>query len=170
MKGLHVREVFANESGGHRWQRVPPTERKGRVHTSTVTVAVLEEPDVTELYVPDRDLEYKTTKGSGAGGQHRNKVETVVVLTHKPSGISVRCESERSQHQNRQLAYQWLMARLYERASTEQLGEAERMRREQVGSGMRGDKRRTIRTQDEQVIDHISGRHWKLKQYLSGEW
>src|SRR5262245_27706860 len=102
--GFNASGVFANESGGHRWQRIPPTERHGRVHTSTVTVAVLPEPAPQEVTLNDKDLEFGTTRGSGPGGQNRNKVETVVVLKHKPSGIVVRCETERSQQRNRELA------------------------------------------------------------------
>lgn len=125
---------------------------------------------MAELYIPDSDLEFSTTRGSGAGGQHRNKVETVVVIKHKPTGIVVRCENERSQHRNRETALRWLRAKIYEQAEAERLGNTKRLRREQVGSGMRGDKRRTIRMQDGQVVDHVTGRHWRLREYLNGEW
>ena len=98
INGPHVEQIFANESGGHRWQRIPPTERHDRVHTSTVTVAVLHEPTDGELRIPDSDLDITTTRGSGPGGQNRNKVESVIVIRHKPTGITVRVEDERSQH------------------------------------------------------------------------
>jgi peptide chain release factor 1 len=104
--------VFAHESGGHRWQRVPPTEKRGRVHTSTVTVVVLEEPTSSELTIDPRDLEEKFTRGSGAGGQHRNKTDSAVQLRHKPTGVAVRAENGRSQAANRETALRLLRARL----------------------------------------------------------
>jgi peptide chain release factor 1 len=167
--GPKVRALFENEAGGHRWQRVPPTEKRGRVHTSTVTVAVLEEPSENELKLETRDVEETTTRGSGPGGQHRNKTDTCVVVKHLPTGITARVDG-RSQWQNRQDAWALLRARIWE--GTRKRGEQERAqkRREQIGSGMRGDKRRTIRTQDGTVTDHVSGQRWRLKEYLRGEW
>jgi len=99
--GCRAKKLFRQESGGHRWQRIPPTERRGRYHTSTVTVAVLSEPTERELHIDQRDLEWKTCRGSGAGGQHRNKTDSAVQLRYKPSGLSVRVESERSQTKNK---------------------------------------------------------------------
>jgi protein subunit release factor A len=94
--GKRAWETFQNEPGGHRWQRVPPTEKRGRVHTSTVTVAVLSEPTEVELHLDPRDLEWTATRGSGAGGQKRNVTANAVQLKHKPSCMMVRVESERS--------------------------------------------------------------------------
>lgn len=168
--GRGAREAFAQEAGGHRWQRVPPGEKRGRVHTSTVTVAVLPEPREVELRLDERDLEWRYCRGSGAGGQHRNKTETAVQLTHKPTGLLVRCETERSQLQNKASALALLRARLWERAYCTQEQARVRERRAQVGSGMRGDKRRTIRAQDGTVTDHLLGRCWPLREYLRGEW
>ncbi len=162
--------MFAHEPGGHRWQRVPPTEKRGRVHTSTVTVAVLSEPTVVELQLSDRDLEYKTTRGSGAGGQKRNVTASAVQLRHKPSGIAVRVESERSQHLNRQAALALLRAKLWERERGHLAGQRADERRRQLGSGMRGDKRRTIRVQAGTVTDHVTGRRWRFKDYARGIW
>jgi peptide chain release factor 1 len=162
--------VFRDESGGHRWQRVPPNERRGRVHTSTITVAVLPEPTPAELRIAPGDLSVVTCRGSGAGGQHRNKTDSCVVVTHRPTGLAVRCESERSQHQNRESALALLRARLFaaetERRSAARAGD----RRRQLGSGMRGDKRRTVRCQDGVVVDHPTGRTWTLRAYERGEW
>lgn len=149
---------------------MPPNEKRGRVHTSTITVAVLPEPTDAQLRLRPGDLAWVTCRGSGAGGQHRNKTESAVVVTHRPSGLSVRCESERSQHQNRETALALLRARLHatevERRSAARADD----RRRQVGSGMRGDKRRTVRCQDGVVVDHPTGRTWTLRAYERGEW
>jgi len=98
--------VFREESGGHRWQRVPPNERSGRVHTSTVTVAVLPVPTPQEFKLNESDLEILACRGSGPGGQNRNKTSTAIQMRHKPSGLVVRSEGERSQFQNKQLAFE----------------------------------------------------------------
>ncbi len=168
--GNDAHATFAQESGGHRWQRVPPTEKRGRVHTSTLTVAVLPDVQAADFAIPDRDLEITTTRGSGPGGQNRNKVETVVVVKHIPTGLAVRAETERSQHQNRQLAMDLLRSRLKERAEETARQARAKDRKVQVGSGQRADKRRTIRVQDGQVIDHVTGRKWRFDDYTQGKW
>ena len=170
IKGKGCDALFANEPGGHRWQRIPPNDKHGRVHTSTVTVAVMPEPTQTEFVLQERDLEISATRGSGAGGQKRNKTSNCIIVKHVPSGLQVRCESERSQSQNKQSALELLAARLWEAKHTANSQALVQQRRTQVGSGMRGDKRRTIRTQDGQVNDHITGRRWELKAYLRGDW
>lgn len=162
--------LFAGEMGGHRWQRVPQTEKRGRVHTSTITVAVLAEPRSIGLAIRSEDVDVETMRGSGAGGQHRNKTDSAVRARHRPTGIEVRCESERSQHRNRELAMRVLAARVAELARSAAQGERADDRRRQVGSGMRGDKRRTIRVQDGQVADHVDGRTWQYKAYARGDW
>lgn len=170
VSGKRAVETFENEAGGHRWQRIPPTEKRGRVQTSTITVAVL--PQVTEAQVTLRpgDVEFSATRGSGAGGQHRNVTDSAVVLRHIPTGIVVRCESERSQHQNKATAEALLRARLWEAQQKALSGDRDRARRTQIGSGMRGDKRRTIRVQDGNVTDHVTGRSWQFKKYVRGDW
>ena len=135
--GPTAEATFRNEPGGHRWQRIPPNDKKGRVHTSTVTVAVMREPTETEVHVSERDLEWSTCRGSGAGGQHRNKTESAVICKHVPSGIAVRCESERSQHQNRRTALGILRARLVQAAEATASAAVGSERRAQVGSGQR---------------------------------
>lgn len=170
MSGKGAAKSFENEPGGHRWQRVPPTERKGRVHTSTITVAVLTEPKEHEVRIDERDLEVTFMRGSGAGGQHRNVTDSAVRIVHKPSGVTVRCESERSQHSNKDSAMAVLRARLVEHAQNQMDGARADDRRRQVGSGMRGDKRRTIRTQDDVVNDHVLGKQWRFKAYARGDW
>ncbi|APR79142.1 Peptide chain release factor 1 [Minicystis rosea] len=168
--GKQADVVFRDEPGGHRWQRVPPTEKRGRVHTSTITVAILPEVTEAQIRLDPRDLEIGTCRGSGAGGQHRNKTESAVMIKHRPSGLVVRCETERSQHQNRATALALLRSRLWAAAQAKQSGNVAAARRDQVGSGMRGDKRRTIRCQDGVVTDHVTGRRWPLRAYERGEW
>lgn len=163
-------ETFGDETGGHRWQRVPPNDKRGRMQTSTVTVAVLPEPTEIELKIHPNDLDWKFSRGSGPGGQNRNKLETAVDLTHLPTGVQVHAESERSQQDNKRCALAALRARLW--ASLKEKADQARAssRREQVGCGARGDKTWTIRTQDDQVTHHASGRKVRLKDYLAGNY
>lgn len=167
--GARVQECFGEEAGGHRWQRIPPNEKRGRVHTSTITVVVLPEPLAVEVALPDKELVWSVCRGTGSGGQKRNKTESTVLLKHVPTGIQVRCETTRSQLKNRELALALLRARLWEAAQSRLHSERATERKQQQGSGMRGDKRRTIRCQDGQVTDHLTGRKWELKAYLRGE-
>jgi len=134
-----------------------------------VTVAVLREPTEAEVRLDDRDLEFKMTRGSGAGGQHRNKTDSCVQLTHLPTGTRVRVESERSQHQNRANALTLLAARLLQRKRESLQQSRASTRREQVGSGMRGDKIRTISMQRDDVTDHRTGKSISTKAWLRGD-
>jgi len=149
---------------------VPPNDKRGRVHTSTITVAVLPEPSEAQVHLPERDLVWSACRGTGSGGQKRNKTNSTILLTHVPTGLQVRCENERSLHYNRITALALLRARLWEAERARLAGERAEDRRRQVGSGMRGDKRRTIRCQDGTVHDHLTGRRWELKGYLRGDW
>jgi peptide chain release factor 1 len=166
--GRGVKEAFRREPGGHRFQRVPPTEKRGRVQTSTVTVAILAEPTEVELCIDPRDLEESFTRGSGKGGQHRNKTDTCVILKHLPTGVSVRVDGGRSQYINRQTALGLLRARLMEAQGEKVVEARNRHRKDQVGSGMRGDKVRTIALQRDAVTDHRTERTMKAKDYLRG--
>ncbi len=168
--GKGAKSLYKDEAGGHRWQRVPPNERRGRVHSSTITVAVLD-PTVAvgERFRPE-DVEVVTARGSGPGGQKRNKTESCVIATHKPTGLSVRIDNERSQHQNRAMAYEVLAARMYQAAGERAKSERDGLRRDQVGSGQRGDAVRTYREQDDQVIDRRTGKKSNLKKWRKGEW
>lgn len=166
--GKNASIAFCHEAGGHRFQRVPPNEKRGRVHTSTVTVVVLDEPSEHEVHVDPRDLEETFTRGSGKGGQHRNKTDTCVMLLHKPSGIRVRVDGGRSQTINRQTALGVLRARLKEAGVAKQTKKRNANRRRQHGSGMRGDKVRTIAIQRDTVTDHNTGKTMKAKFYLRG--
>lgn len=138
------------------------------MHTSTITVAVLREPTPAEVKLDARDLEFKTCRGSGAGGQHRNVTDSAVQLTHLPTGIRVRVESERSQHLNRDLALALLRARLKEAEQLKKQGARNAKRRSQVGSGMRADKRRTVAVQRGTVLDHITNKTMSYKRYARG--
>ncbi len=170
VSGRDVERWLGGEGGGHRWQRVPPNEKRGRVHTSTVTVVVLPEPSPLEVVIDPRELVWSTCRASGAGGQHLQKTDSAVQVEHVPSGLIVRCESERSQHQNRASALSVLRARLLEREKRARREARDAARREQAGTGMRGDKRRTVRCQDGTVTDHVTGQRWPLRAYERGDW
>ena len=166
--GKTAAQDFSHEGGGHRFQRVPPTEKNGRRQSSTITVAILREPTEAEVHLDDRDLEWKATRGSGAGGQARNKVSSAIQLTHKPSGIMVRVESERSQTQNKQVALALLRARLLDQKTCALDSARNQTRRAQVGVGARGDKRRTVSLFRDQAVDHVTGKRISAERYMRG--
>jgi len=151
-----------------RWQRVSPTERRGRVHTSTVTVVVLPEFSDKEVFIEPKDLEWKYTKGSGPGGQHRNKTSSAVQLYHKPSGVRIRSETEKSQKQNKEIALSVLKAKLLNVEKEKEQLKRSSIRKKQKGSGQRGDKIRTVRLQDGVVTDHRTNKKMRAKKYLRG--
>jgi peptide chain release factor 1 len=140
------------------------------VHTSTITVAVLPEPTTRELLVPDSELEILACRGSGPGGQHRNKISSAIQIKHLPTGIMVRSEGERSQFQNKAAALAVIRSRLWAAMQHREAGDLNSLRKSQLGSGMRGDKRRTIACQRGTVDDHVTGKSWQLNDYLNGNW
>ena len=161
---------FKFESGVHRVQRVPETESQGRVHTSTATVAVLPEAEQAEVNLRPEDIEMQVYRSSGAGGQHINKTSSAVRLIHKPTGIVVNCQEERSQVQNRERCMQMLASKLYEIEQSRITDEVTSRRRSQVGTGMRNERIRTYNFPQGRVTDHRIGLTlYKIDAIMDGD-
>ena len=169
VKGSQVFSKLKFEAGVHRVQRVPATESKGRVHTSTATVAVMPEVNDVEVKIDPNDCEITTARSGGAGGQNVNKVETAVHLTHKPSGIKIFCTEQRTQLKNRERAMQILRAKLYELELEQQQQERASQRKSQIGSGTRSEKIRTYNYKDSRCSDHRTKLNFDLNKTLGGE-
>ena len=167
-KGAYSRLKY--ESGVHRVQRVPSTESGGRIHTSTCTVAVLPQVDEVDFTLDPNDLRIDTFRASGAGGQHINKTESAIRVTHLPTGTVVECQDQRSQYKNKDRALSILRARLYQRAKEEREEAIAGQRRSQVGSGMRNERIRTYNFPQGRVTDHRIGLTlYKLDAVLNGD-
>ena len=171
IEGKNVFEKLKFESGAHRVQRVPETETQGRIHTSACTVAIMPEMDeIDEIEVNKGDLRVDTFRASGAGGQHVNKTDSAIRLTHLPSGIVVECQDERSQHKNKARAMSLLQAKLMDEATQAQHQEESDNRRKLVGSGDRSEKIRTYNYPQGRVTDHrIKLTLYNLAEVMSGD-
>lgn len=157
------------EGGVHRVQRIPKTEKQGRVHTSTVTVAVMKKPQKTEVQIKPEDLQMDTYRASGAGGQYVNKTESAVRITHKPTGIVVTSQSERSQMQNRENAMNLLAARILQAKEETDLSKLTEERRAQIGWAKRAEKTRTYNFPQNRLTDHRIGKSWhNLEDIIEG--
>ncbi len=169
VSGKDVYSKFKFESGTHRVQRIPVTESNGKIQTSAVTVAVLPEAEAVEIEILPADIKFESCKSSGSGGQHINKTESAVRLTHKPSGLVIECDSERSQLQNKEQALRVLRTKLYDMKQKEQNDRIASERKSQVGSGDRSEKIRTYNFPQSRVTDHRIGKTlYTLDSFLNG--
>lgn len=161
---------FSYESGVHRVQRIPATEKLGRVHTSTVSVAILPAPTEVEVVINEKDLKVEAKRASGAGGQHVNKTNSAVRLTHIPTGVVVDCQVDRSLFRNKKLAIMKLRSILYEQQLNKQTSFTSELRRKQIGMGLRNEKIRTYNYNQDRVTDHRlqNGTLYNLKEFMQG--
>jgi len=169
VEGPGVWRKLKFESGGHRVQRVPATEAQGRIHTSAATVAVLPEAEDVELEINPSDLRIETMRAGGAGGQHVNKTESAVRITHIPTGTVAMCMDNKSQHKNRASAMRVLRSRLFEAERERQHAERAAMRKTQVGTGDRNSRVRTYNWPQNRVTDHRVNENYSLEQVLAGK-
>ncbi|XP_063375528.1 peptide chain release factor 1-like, mitochondrial [Cydia amplana] len=170
IKGIGVPELMKLEAGVHRVQRIPATEKGGRIHTSTVSVAVLPQPSEIELDIPDRDISIETKRASGAGGQHVNTTDSAVRITHLPTGTVVDCQEGRSQIKNKEIAMQKLRTLLLQKQQEEMTSKINAERKSQVGSSNRNEKIRTYNYPQDRVTEHRpgGGTVHNLKAFMEG--
>ena len=163
-------EILKNEAGVHRVQRIPETEKSGRIHTSTVSVAVMMKPQDVKIDIKPEDLEISFFRSSGPGGQNVNKVETAVRILHKPSGLIISCQSERSQFSNREKALEILKTKLYEAKWTTDQGKISEERRQQIGTADRSEKIKTYNFPQDRLTDHRYKKNFhNLEKIMEGE-
>lgn len=170
IKGDDVYDKLKQEAGVHRVQRIPTTEKSGRIHTSTASVAVLPEATETEIKINPQDLRVDVLRASGPGGQHVNKTESAVRIIHKPTNIMVTCQEGRSQQHNKEIAMDVLRARLLAKKQGEEAAQRSAERHEQIGSAMRAEKVRTYNFPQNRVTDHRIKKSWhNLEKIIEGD-
>ena len=170
VRGEGCYDALKQESGVHRVQRIPATEKSGRVHTSTASVAILPIVEAREVNISPNDLEVTFSRAGGPGGQNVNKIESAVRILHKPTGIVVSCRVERNQHANRERAMEVLRSKLYEIEQVRAHGNISESRREQIGSGERSEKIRTYNFPEDRITDHRIGKKFhNIEKVLDGE-
>lgn len=169
ISGENVYDLLKQEAGVHRVQRVPITEKSGRIHTSTASVAILPKLNLPQIQIKDSDIEIEFFRAGGPGGQNVNKVETAVRILHKPTGIVVSCQVERSQQRNREIALEILKNKIYQLEQEKILGNLTEQRREQIGSQERAEKIRTYNFPQNRVTDHRINKSWhNLDEIMNG--
>jgi len=170
IKNTEAYDKLKYEAGVHRVQRVPATEKSGRIHTSTASVALLPVYPEREFEIKSEDIDMSFTHSGGKGGQNVNKVETAVRLTHKPTGIQIRCESERSQQRNRELAMELLKQKILEIVQEQRSGNIDQTRRQQIGTQDRSEKIRTYNFMQDRITDHRFNKKWhNIEKILGGD-
>lgn len=170
LSGEGVYDELQNEGGVHRVQRIPKTEKQGRVHTSTATVAVLLKPKKTEINISPADLKIDTYKAGGPGGQYVNKTESAIRITHLPTGVVVTCQSERNQQQNKETAMSILAAKLLQRQEESDLSALSSERRDQIHAAKRAEKIRTYNYPQNRITDHRIDKSWhNLETIVNGD-
>ncbi len=167
--GEGARSLFEHETGGHRWQRIPPTERSGRVHSSTITVAVIPGAGVHKSAFNPADVSMEALCGHGPGGQKKNKTASAIRAIHRPTGKMVFIQTERGQQDNKRLALEELRRRVESEADLNAHQQLNGNRKTQIGRGERSDKVRTVQCQNDRVTNHVNGRKMTLNAYLKGE-
>jgi peptide chain release factor 1 len=170
ISGRGVFGIFKYEAGVHRVQRIPATEKRGRIHTSTSTVSILPELEDIDLHINPEDIEFEAFRSGGHGGQNVNKVSTAVRIRHKPSGLVVTAQTERSQSQNREIAMKLLRAKIWEIEVEKQQSQISSLKSTQVGRGMRSEKIKTYNFPQNRVTDHRINQSWhNMESYLDGD-
>jgi peptide chain release factor 1 len=167
LSGTGVKKFFKNEIGSHRWVRVPPTEKRGRTQTSTITVSLSGDNEYKDVELNYNDIKIETTRGRGAGGQHRNVTDSCIVMTHFPTGIKV-VSNGRSQHDNKDQAYTELKRRVNDCYRNRYVEKTSQIKKEQIG-GSRSDRRRSYRVKDGIVVDHITNKSASIKDIMKGK-
>ena len=166
--GVGVKKFYQNESGTHRWLRVPPTEKYNRTQTSTITVAIIDPDNQFTYHLNRNDVVRQTTRSGGKGGQNVNKVETCVILTHIPTGTQVRVQDTRNQKENELIAWQRLEDRLKQVEEDKFKSQVYQSRYDQIGKSERSDKKRSYRVKEDMVIDHETGKSATFKEISRG--